>query len=72
MVSESGSVDQERPAMTKKKRKKEKKTERCQKKRKKNMMSLDICFKKSYGLRVFSEFILVYEFFSVVRSIEKK
>jgi hypothetical protein len=54
VVSEQGSVDQERPTMVNKKKKKKKK-ERCQKN--KNMVSLDI---------------LVYEFFCVVRSIEKK
>jgi hypothetical protein len=42
VVSEPGSVDQERPAMVKKKKKKE----RCRKKEK-NMVSLDVCFKES-------------------------
>jgi hypothetical protein len=59
VVSELGSVDQERPVMTKKKKKKEEK----KKMSKKNMVSLDVCFKESYVLRVLSEFILVYEFF---------
>jgi hypothetical protein len=42
VVSETGSVDQERPAMTKKKKK-----ERKKEMSKKNMVSLDVCFKES-------------------------
>jgi hypothetical protein len=49
VVSEPGSIDQERSAMAKKKKKKKKKK---RKKRdveeKKNMVSLDIYFKESY------------------------
>jgi hypothetical protein len=71
VVSESGSVDQERSTMAKKKKKKKKKKKREMLK-KKNMVSLDIYFKENKVLRVFSEFILVYEFFCVVRRIKKK
>jgi hypothetical protein len=42
VVSEPGSVDQERPAMTKKKKKK-----RDVEKKRKNMVSLDVYFKES-------------------------
>jgi hypothetical protein len=48
VVSEPGSVDQERPDMAKKKKKKkEKKEEKNRCRRKKNMVSLDIYFKES-------------------------
>jgi hypothetical protein len=45
MVSELSSVDQERPAMEKKRKKRRKK--RDVEKKRKNMVRLDVCFKES-------------------------
>jgi hypothetical protein len=57
LVSELGSVDQERPTMAKKKKKKRRRKKRRKRKRRrkeekkrvveKNMVSLDVCFKES-------------------------
>jgi hypothetical protein len=45
VVSESGSVDQKRPVRAKKKKKKEEK--KVMSKKRKNIVSLNVCFKES-------------------------
>jgi hypothetical protein len=47
LVSEPGSVDQERSSMAKKKKKKKKKKRKKEMLKKKNMVSLDIYFKEN-------------------------